>query len=337
VAILRHLTRLDPDYPSRLRDSPYAPASLSTRGGSLEADVVVAIVGSRRAKPGAVRFTRRLSATLARAGAVVVSGGARGIDAAAHEGALEAGGRTWVVAATGHAQCFPAEHARLFEAVEQGPGAMLWPFDAPHPPPPRSPGSKRARSFRSAFPARNRILVTLADAVIVVQAGAASGALNAASWAIRLERPLWVAPSAPWTKGFAGSRQLLRQGARLLPPRRRLLRALGLAPPPATPPPALPSGGGGAPPRHETGGLGPASVSAGAAGELVAAHPGEVAFSFAESMVMAALSASPLHLDAISVKSHLSAQETGAALLTLALENVVVEGPPGFFRRRNNL
>jgi DNA processing protein len=286
----RHLTRLDPAYPSRLRDSPYAPASLATRGGSLEADVVVAIVGSRRANGGAIKFTKRLSGLLARAGAVIVSGGAKGIDRAAHEGALEAGGRTWVVAPTGHAQCFPAEHAALFDTVGAGPGAMLWPF-----------GSDGARAFRSAFPARNRILVTLADAVLVIQAGTASGALNAAFWAARLQRPLWVVPTAPWMRGYGGSRQLLRQGARPLRSSQKLLRSLGLQHPclPAEP----------------------------------LSHP---LLSSVESRALAALSRAPLHLDAICGRSHLSAQETAAALLTLALENVVVEGPPGFFRRRNN-
>jgi DNA processing protein len=294
----RHLTLLDSGYPSRLRDSPYAPASLATRGGSLEASVVVAVVGSRRARAGAIRFTEKLSAMLVGAGAVVASGGARGIDAAAHRGALAAGGRTWVVAATGPTGCFPPEHAALFERVAGGPGAMLWPF-----------GSKGRRSFRSAFPARNRILVTLADAVVVVQAGTASGALNAASWAVRLEKPLWVAPSAPWMRDFGGSRQLLREGALPLQSRRKLLRALGLAPPsgalhaPPSPPrtPALPQ------------------------------------LSPVESTVLAAMSTVPLHLDAVTIRSHLSAQETAAALLTLALENVVVEGPPGFFRRRNDI
>ncbi|MCL2451173.1 MAG: DNA-protecting protein DprA [Polyangiaceae bacterium] len=293
----RFLTRLDAEYPSRLRDSPYAPACLATRGGSLEAKVVVALVGSRRADKRAARFTERLAARLTGAGAVVVSGGALGIDAAAHRGALAAGGRTWVVAATGHEQCFPPAHAPLFEQVGQGPGAMLWPF-----------GPKPKKAFRSAFPARNRVLVTLADAVVVIQAGPASGALNAAYWAKRIGRPLWVAPCAPWMRGFGGSRQLLREGAHPLASRRALLKALGLAASevaPASLPPVV------------TGGA-------------------RLLLSPSESAALRSLALTPLHLDVVSTKSHLSTQETAAALLTLALENVVVEGPPGFFRRRDN-
>jgi DNA processing protein len=298
VTSTRFLTPLDLEYPSRLRHSPYAPNCLATRGGSLEAKVVVAIVGSRRAKRGATRFTERLAAMLANAGAVVASGGARGIDAAAHRGALQAGGRTWVVAATGHEQVFPAEHAPLFDLVAGSAGAMLWPF-----------GARPKHAFRSAFPARNRILITLADAVVVIQAGHASGALHAASWAVRLGRPLWVAPSAPWMVGFGGSRQLLRQGARPLVSSRKLLLSLGLSPAPTS--------------------------AAEMSGATVSKSLGR-SLSEAESTVFRSLSTRPLHLDAVSTKSHLSAQETAAALLTLALENVVVEDPPGFFRRRDD-
>lgn len=305
MTALRDLTLLDPDYPTRLRESPCAPACLTTRGGSLEADVVVAIVGARRARLGAIKFAERVSAMLVRSGAVVVSGGARGIDGAAHRAAIAAGGRTWVVAATGPEESFPAEHGPLFNRVAEGPGAMLWPF-----------GSMGRRSFRSAFTARNRILVTLADAVIVIQAGSASGALNAASWAVRLGKPLWVAPAAPWVRGFGGSRQLLREGARPIQSSRKLLRQLGLAP--ALDRPRLPS-----PPPLLL--LPPAPT------------PALSQLSPVESKVLAALSAVPLHLDGVTIKSHLSAQETAAALLTLALENVVVEGPPGFFRRRNDI
>ena len=285
---LRTLALLDPAYPSRLRHSPYAPPSLATRGGSLEADLVVAVVGSRRAHLGSIAFARKLSRKLAGAGAVVASGGARGVDGAAHQGALDVGGRTWVVAATGPSRCFPSEHKDLFDRVAEGPGAMLWPLGVGHP-------------RRPSFPARNRILISIADVVVVVQAGPASGALNAAFWAQQMERPLWVVRVAPWSKGFEGSRLLLRQGARPLDSTGKLLRALHLTEPLLTIP-LLPQG-----------------------------------ISPSESKVFESLSTAPLHLDTIAGKAHLPAQATSAALLTLALENVVVEGPPGFFRRRRNL
>lgn len=283
------LTALDPQYPSRLRGLHEAPASLTTSGGSLEAERVVAIVGSRQATPDASAFARELASTLARLGVVVVSGGALGIDAAAHKGTLAAGGRTWAVAGTGHGAIFPEEHAGLFAEIARGPGAMIWPFAPDY-------------RHRSAFLARNRVLVALSDAVVVVQAGFPSGALRAAAVARTLGRPLWVVPAPPWLDGFRGSRLLLdRGGARSLHFVDAFLASLG-----ALPPAVLPAG---APPAR------PLNQS--------------------EAAALGATSSAPLHLDEIASRAALSAQAAAAALLTLSLENVVVEGPPGFFTRRN--
>ena len=286
VRALLQLTPLDPEYPSRLRDMDDPPASLAAHGGSLEAECAVAVVGSRAAVPAARDFAMALARALVAAQAVVVSGGAEGIDAAAHRGALEAGGRTWAVAPTGHGQCFPPRHASLFEAIAAGPGAMLWPF-------------AEGYQHRSAFLARNRVLVALSDAVVVVQAGLPSGALHAASCARQLNKPLWVVPAAPWMDEFKGSRQLLEEGALPLTSIDALLSSLGLD---------RPSGG-------------PATRLTRAPSEN-------------ESGVLRALSHAPLHLDTIAVRADLAAHEAAVALLTLALENVVVEGPPGFFCRR---
>lgn len=288
-----HLTALDPQYPSRLRGLTDAPASLTTCGGSLEAERVVAIVGSRDATPAASVFARDLASTLARLGVVVVSGGALGIDAAAHRGALAAGGRTWAVAGTGHGAVFPEQHAGLFEEIARGPGAMVWPFAPDY-------------RHRSAFLARNRVLVALADAVVVVQAGFPSGALRAASIARTLGRPLWVIPAPPWLDGFRGSRLLLdRGGARPLLFVDAFLASLGPLALRAAPPEALEP--------------------------IPPARP----LNQSEAAALDATSTAPLHLDEIASRAALSAQAASAALLTLALENVVVEGPPGFFTRRN--
>jgi DNA processing protein len=294
VKKLAHLTPLDERYPSRLRQLDDAPASITIGGGDVEASHAVAVVGSRRATLEAAQFARELAGALAAAGAVVVSGGALGIDAAAHQGALEAKGRTWVVAATGHEQCCPATHAPLFSTIAKGPGAMIWPF-APR------------YMHRSGFLARNRILVALADAVVVVQAGWPSGALHAASWARKLKKPLWVVPVppwAPWPERFRGSHRLLDEGARPLTAIDVLLRSLGLAAADTT----------------DRGGPHPMLTRA---------------LSADESAVLAIGSSVPLHTDAIAARAGLSPQATAFALLTLALEDVVVEGPPGFFRRQD--
>lgn len=283
------LTALDPQYPSRLRGLPDAPASLTTAGGALEADRVVAIVGSRDAAPDAAAFARDLASTLADLGIVVVSGGALGIDAAAHKGALAAGGRTWAVAPTGHGAVFPEQHASLFDQIARGPGAMIWPFAPDY-------------RHRSGFLARNRVLVALADVVVVVQAGFPSGALRAAAVARTLGRPLWVVPAPPWLDGFRGSRLLLDGGGA-----RPLLFVDGF----------LASLGARAPARPQDRG------------------PPLRSLNQSEAAALGATSTAPLHLDEIATRAALSAQAAASALLTLSLENVVVEGPPGFFARRD--
>jgi DNA processing protein len=243
----------------------------------------VAIVGSRRVVTGAADFTKELAARLVGLGVVVVSGGAVGIDGAAHTGAMQAGGRTWVVAPTGHTDCFPPEHEQLFKAVAKGPGAMLWPFGSVPGGPP---------NFRS----RNGVLVGLADAVVVVQAGFASGALNAATWARKTSKPLWVAPGPPWAQAFVGSRALIQQGATPLYDVNVFIESLGQAATAAA--------------RDDTSSLGAE-----------------------ERRVLEAVDAKPRHTDEIALRAQLSAQEVANAILTLTLETVVVEGPPGFFRR----
>jgi DNA processing protein len=286
------LTRLDPRYPSRLVNLERAPPSISWLGGPLEAERTIAVLGSRHACSGALAFAAEVARALVGAGVVVVSGGAAGIDAAAHESALRAGGRTWAVAATSPEHCYPPAHAGLFDSIARGPGAMLWPFNA---------------SDRGAFLARNRVLVALADAVVVVQAGLRSGALHAASCARKVGKPLWVVPAAPWMSDFAGSLKLLDDGARVLASIDPLLRSVGLSPATDSKP--------GSPGSERLDEYHTISVS--------------------EYMVLQSISDVALHVDAIVARTNQSAQTVAAALLTLALENVVVEGPPGFFRRRH--
>jgi DNA processing protein len=110
------LTKLDPRYPSRLLGIERSPPSISWHGGPVEADRTVAIVGARHATRSALAFASEIASVLATANTVVVSGGAIGIDAAAHEAVLRMGGRTWAVAGTGPGYCYPASHADLFAA-----------------------------------------------------------------------------------------------------------------------------------------------------------------------------------------------------------------------------
>jgi DNA processing protein len=316
------LTPLDPRYPSRLRElRKPSPPPISVSGGSLEASCTVAIVGSREATPGAARFAHSFAKSLASQGV--------GIDAAAHRGALEAGGRTWVVAGTGHRRCFPPENAALFDTIAEGPSAMIWPFGP-------DTGAKAAN-----FTTRNGYLVGLSDAVIVVQAGQPSGAMNAATQAKNQGKPLWVVPAAPWLpwlRRFAGSALLLSQGARPLVSLRGFLASLGLGV--GT---AVSSEGSSGSDAALEGGIG--SDPGGGnrhASHLAAEAPPEPPaprplppLSDQESAALRATGPVPRHTDAISQDAGLTPQATAAALLTLALENVLVEGPPGFFRRQD--
>ena len=188
-------------FPARLRDLQRVPDVLRVLG-RFEADAPsVAIVGTRKADPEATEFARHLAADCARAGHIVVSGGAYGIDVAAHKGALEAGGATWVVLPTGFGRAYPARHRPFFEHVVDSGGALL------------SEAYEEAEPQRGRFLTRNRIIAALADAVVVVQAPLRSGALGTALHAHALGRPLYAVPSAPWDLRGAGFAQMRALGA----------------------------------------------------------------------------------------------------------------------------
>jgi DNA processing protein len=172
----------------------------------------VAIVGSRSCTPEAQSFVRQMAAQLGRAGVTIVSGGAVGIDAAAHRGALDAGTPTLVVAPAGLSYPFPAEHAELFHRVVDAGGAYLS----------LDPGM----SARGRFFPRNAVLAALSDAVVVGEANARSGSRNAAKHARSLGRALFAVPAAGWNAKGWGSNAELRLGARWVERTQDVLRYL---------------------------------------------------------------------------------------------------------------
>jgi len=173
--------------PPRLSDLSNPPACLHLIG-ELPRGPAVAVVGTRRASVEGLAFTRAFAAELAAAGVAVLSGGAKGIDTAAHEGALDVGGVTVVVTPAGFQRPFPKQNAELFRRVVASGGAYLslFPDDAP--------------ADRPTFFARNACLVALAHVVVVTQSPFISGAANAAKWARQLGRPLYIVPHSPWVK-----------------------------------------------------------------------------------------------------------------------------------------
>lgn len=144
----------------------------------------------------------RLAEVVARAGGVVVSGGADGTDAAAHQGALKAGGRTWCVLGCGAPNFTPRDREKRFHDIVDGGGAIIWPF-----PPQR-------KSAPQNFPRRNGVIMALSQIAIVVQAALDSGSTNAGRHARGLGKELWVVPGLG--KEFEGSWELIDEGAKVL-------------------------------------------------------------------------------------------------------------------------
>ena len=198
----RWLVPADAEFPERLRPTADPPLGLFVRG-RLAAGPAVAVVGSRAATPYGRQVARLLGEQLGRAGVVVVSGMARGVDACAHEGALAAAGPTWAVWGSGPDRLYPPEHGRLAEAIAVS-GALL----SEYPPgtPPR----------RHHFPERNRLIAGLADATVVVEAAAGSGALGTARQAVEEGREVFAVPGGIFSELSIGPNTLLRLGARPL-------------------------------------------------------------------------------------------------------------------------
>src|ERR1700736_2507671 len=176
----------------------------------------VAIVGSRRPSPYGEAVAEQLAADLARAGVVVISGLALGIDAAAHRGALVGGGVTVAVMGTGVDIVYPAAHSRLAEEILAAGGALVSQF----------PDGTTPR--RHNFPARNLTIAALSDAVVVVEAVQGSGALITAEAALDLHKEVMAVPGSIFSPLSVGTHGLIRDGAGLVQNARDVLAVLGL-------------------------------------------------------------------------------------------------------------
>lgn len=206
TAILaRRATRVfvidEPDWPIP-DDLPAMPAVLLVEGAAFEAfdRPRVAIVGTRHPTPHGTIDARELGAAVADSGAVVVSGLAHGIDGAAHDGAIEAGGLTIGVAATGLDVAYPAANAALWTRV-RNQGVII------------GENSFGTRASRQIFPVRNRIIVALASCVIIPEAAATGGTMSTAQWALDLGRDLYAIPGSRRNPMAEGCNRLIADGA----------------------------------------------------------------------------------------------------------------------------
>jgi len=173
----------------------------------------VSVIGARKPTPAGLRRARKLAAELAWAGVIVVSGLAEGIDTAAHDSALAAGGRTIAVLGTPLDVCYPRQNRELQRRI-MTEHLALSPF---------APGSPVARKN---FPCRNRVMALISDATVIVEANDASGALAQGWEAIRLGRPLFILESIVEAPDLTWPEKMLRYGARVLTSTRPLLDQL---------------------------------------------------------------------------------------------------------------
>jgi len=196
------LTADHPKYPRLLSEISAPPPVLYVHGTLAVDPVRVAIVGSRRATGYGRRVAEELAAGLVRRGAEVVSGGARGVDAAAHRGALDADGRTVAVLGSGLLDPYPSDHGELFARVaRRGCVVSEFPLDAPPLP--------------EHFPRRNRLISGLSAAVVVVEAAERSGTLSTANHALEQGREVLAVPGPVHVLTSEGCHRLIRAGAGL--------------------------------------------------------------------------------------------------------------------------
>jgi DNA processing protein len=223
--IARHLEMIggrfiavhDAEYPPQLLDLFDPPAGLFVLGRRMdEPHTTVAIVGARRCSPGGREMATMIGRTLAETGVCVVSGGAKGIDAAAHRGALSAGGPTVCVLGSGLDVPYPEEHQRLLAEIAKH-GSVVTEY---------TPGTP-AEPFR--FPARNRLVAALARAVVVVEGAAGSGSTITTDHAVDLGREVFAVPGSPASAVSAVPLGLIREGATLIRGPEDLLEDLGIA------------------------------------------------------------------------------------------------------------
>ena len=279
----------DERYPAWLRAIPDPPAVLYCDGQiELQDRQAVAIVGTRQATSYGLRVTETLARELSQLGFTIVSGLARGIDAAAHRAALAAGGRTIAVLGCGVDIAYPPEHAPL-QAEIAGCGVVLTEFV--HGTPPRP----------SHFPQRNRIISGLALGVLVVEADENSGSLITARFALEQGREVFAVPGpldAPMSRGPHG---LIKQGAKLVETVDDIIEELL--------------------PQLER----PKRISK-SSGKMLAV-PELPNLSSEEQTMLALMSRDPQHLDDLTERSHLTSAKVAGILLGLELKSVVRQLP----------
>ncbi len=201
---IRKITIDDEEYPKNLRNIYDPPQALHLNGEILpEDDIAVALVGSRNASIYGLEACEKLAYELASSGITVVSGMARGIDTAAHRGALKARGRTIAVLGSGHNMVYPPENEKLYKEIAKS-GVVITEFEEDTPP------------LKYNFPKRNRIISGISLGVVVVEAAQNSGALITANFALEQGREVFAVPGKINSTTSRGTHELIKDGAKLV-------------------------------------------------------------------------------------------------------------------------
>ncbi|HUY20258.1 MAG TPA: DNA-processing protein DprA [Candidatus Binataceae bacterium] len=307
----------DPEYPANLREIADPPPYLFIRGRlNPDANQYLAVVGARAASDAGRHMARRLGLELAAKGFTVVSGLARGIDTAAHQGALDAGGGTVAVLGCGIDVIYPAENRELADAIVAGGGALLSELPVGTPP------------IAENFPGRNRILSGLSLGVVVVEAAERSGSLITARTALDQNRQVFAVSGSPVSGRSRGSNRLLREGARLVECVEDVIEELAPQLVNLTPRPGIPVSGDDETRKRaasETRGA-PESATVAAALALSSEESSD-----AKTLLNCLKDAERLHVDSIIERSGLKAQTVLRLLMDLELRGVIAQHPGKLF------
>jgi DNA processing protein len=306
------ITCEDTTYPRNLLNIYDYPPLLYVKGSLNPEEICVAVVGSRLASVYGRYTTEKISRELALQGITIVSGLARGIDAAAHRGALAGKGRTIAVLGCGLDIIYPPENEGLSGDVATH-GALVTEF--PFGTPPNAPN----------FPSRNRIISGISLGVVVVEAGEKSGSLITARIAAEQGRSVFAVPGEIGAAGSRGTHRLIKQGAMLIENVEDILEEIL---PQAT---SQPSASNRLPPASQTDGPTPPP-----GGKDVLPVKNNVGLGDAEQKVLALIPARPVGIDLLITSSGLTAQETLNALLTLELRGLIRQMPGKQFLRKES-
>jgi DNA processing protein len=296
---IKIVTYSDEYYPIKLRHVYDRPAFIYVKGTLTKDEISIAMVGSRQASTYGKYTTERISRELSIKGITIVSGLARGIDAAAHRGALTVHGRTIAVMGSGLDVIYPPENKKLYAEIVQN-GAVISEYQLGTPP------------LASNFPARNRIISGMSFGVVVVEAGEKSGSLITARLALEQGREVFAVPGSIDSAGARGTNKLIKQGAKLIENIDDILEDILPQIEKAVPTEAI-------------------YLESSRAME----SPLTAKLSAIEQIIIDLISTNNLQVDEIIAATELAPAEVLSSLMSLELKGIVKQHPGKFFTRNN--